>query len=83
MCDHVLDEVLDDVAILTIRIESASISVTHYETKEADTSLAESIFNELLSNVVRYESDAVEFALDISGSWPGCRRGSWSRSGPS
>jgi serine phosphatase RsbU (regulator of sigma subunit)/anti-sigma regulatory factor (Ser/Thr protein kinase) len=27
--DHVLEEVLDDVAILTIRIESALISVTH------------------------------------------------------
>jgi PAS domain S-box-containing protein len=99
--DHVLEEVLDDVAIITIRIESASISVTRpagsserdarwafavqdssaatevrhgivrvlheYGATEEDTSLSERVFSELLGNVVRYGSDEVEVALDISG----------------
>ena len=102
--DHVLEEVLDDVAILTIRIESASVSVTRpaglmerdarwvfavqdssaaadarhgivrvlqeYGATEADTRLFERVFSELLGNVVRYGSDEVEFALDISGDAP-------------
>ena len=101
---HVLEEVLDDVAILTIRIESASVAVTRpaglverdarwafavqdwsaataarqgivqvlhgYGATAADTTLSELIFSELLGNVVRYGSDHVEFALDISGSAP-------------
>jgi len=102
--DHVLEEVLDDVAIITIRIESASISVTRpaglmeqdarwgfaahdssaasearhgivrvlhgYGATGEDTSLSERVFSELLGNVVRYGSDEVDVALDISGDAP-------------
>ena len=102
--DLVLEEVLDDVAILTIRIESVSTSVTRpgglqerdarwtfavqdrtaatearqsvalvlreYGATEADTRTSELIFSELLGNVVRYGSEYVEFALDVSGDAP-------------
>ena len=102
--DHVLDEVLDDVAILSIRIESAAVSVTRpvgllerdarwafavrdssaaaearqgivrvlhqYGAREAEMNVSELVFSELLSNVIRYGSDDVEFALDISGDAP-------------
>jgi len=102
--DHVLEEVLDDVAILTIRIESASVAVTRpagslqrdarwafavqdwsaatearrgivrvlheYGATEADTSISELVFSELLGNVVRHGGDDVEFALDMSGDAP-------------
>jgi serine phosphatase RsbU (regulator of sigma subunit)/anti-sigma regulatory factor (Ser/Thr protein kinase) len=102
--DHVLEEVVDDVAILTIRIDSGSVSVTRpdgiltrdarwafavqdqpaarearngivavlqdHGATEADTSLTELVFSELLGNVVRHCSDAAEFALDVSGDAP-------------
>jgi anti-sigma regulatory factor (Ser/Thr protein kinase) len=102
--DRVLEEVLDDVAILTIRIESASVAVTRpagslewdarwvfavqdwsaatearqgivrvlheYGSTEADTTISELVFSELLGNVVRHGSDYVEFALDVSGDAP-------------
>jgi serine phosphatase RsbU (regulator of sigma subunit)/anti-sigma regulatory factor (Ser/Thr protein kinase) len=102
--DLVLDEVLDDVAILTIRIETGSVGVTRpagklapdarwsfsvadrdlatearagivrilheYGATAADTDIAELVFSEFLSNVVRYGNEAAEFALDISGEAP-------------
>jgi len=102
--DRVLEEVMDDVAILTIRIESAAVSVTRPAgapqrdarwrfavgdqgaardarnemvaalrtagTTDADTSLTELVFSELLGNIVRHCSDEAEFALDISGEVP-------------
>ena len=102
--DHVLDEVVDDVAILTIRIESATTSVTrpaglldrdarwsfaaHDQraatearqgmvlvlddcgATEAEKTIAELVFSELLGNAVRHGGEDVEFALDFSGDAP-------------
>lgn len=100
----IIDDVLDDVAILTIRIETALVGVTRPAGKlardarwsfavadrpvataarrdivrvlhecgatEAETDIAELVFSEFLSNVVRYGNEDVEFALDISGDAP-------------
>ena len=102
--DLVLDEVLDDVAILTIRVETELVGVTRpagllmpdarwsfavqdrnvatearraivrvlheYGATETETDIAELVFSELLGNVVRYGSENVEFALDISDDAP-------------
>jgi anti-sigma regulatory factor (Ser/Thr protein kinase) len=41
-----------------------------YGATEAEANISELVFSELLGNVIRYGSDDVEFALDISGDAP-------------
>jgi serine phosphatase RsbU (regulator of sigma subunit)/anti-sigma regulatory factor (Ser/Thr protein kinase) len=102
--DCILDELLDDVAILTIRIGGSASAVTQplglpardarwsfapedgnaargvrksivgmlaeLGVTAAQTTIAELVFSELVSNVIRHGTNEVEIALDLSGEAP-------------